>query len=228
MVVKKIQIFVLISSVLLSFCFVSHAQENEILLINGKRIEATVIQNDGEFLKYEFKKKDNLFVKEIDLLRVYSFTKNKNETVVYKKDTALGNVFSQDEMRMFIYGESDAEETIKSWPYVVSGFAVGYGVSILDTYSGKDFPETPENDKGFFKSAPSMVHFAVPFVFPIVCGKIKPKVKSKHVSDDLFLVNEQFLIGFQKNARFKRIMGGLVGSLSGTVLGIVTYAMAGE
>ena len=149
-----------------------------------------------------------------------------NKTVC--KSRALGNVFSQDEMRMFIYGESDAEETIKSWPYVVSGFVVGYGVSILDTYSGKDFPETSINEKGFFKSAPSMVHFAVPFVFPIVCGKIKPKVKSKHVSDDLFLVNEQFLIGFQKNARFKRIMGGLVGSLSGTVLGIVTYAMAKE
>jgi len=228
MVAEKIHTLVFISTIFLNLCFVSYAQENEILLINGKRIQATVIQNDGEFLKYEFNKKDNLFVKEIDLLRVYSFTKNKNETVVYKKDTALGNVFSQDEMRMFIYGESDAEETIKSWPYAVSGFVVGYGVSILDTYSGKDLPETSDNEKGFFKSAPSMVHFAVPFVFPIVCGKIKPKVKSKHVSDDLFLVNEQFLIGFQKNARFKRIMGGLVGSLSGTVLGIVTYAMARE
>ncbi len=227
MLQKKNKIVLLTSLILVLTSLVSIGQENELLLVNGKRIEGKVTQNDGEFIKYEYKKKNDLFIKEIDILRVYSFTKNNEETVIYKKDTALGNVFSQDEMRMFIYGESDAETAIKPWPYFASGLTVGYGVSLLDTYSGHDVPETPNiNEKGFFKSAPSMLHFAVPFVFPIVCGKIKPKIKSKHASDDLFLVNEQYLIGFQKNARFKRIMGGLLGSLTGTVLGIVTYSMA--
>ena len=224
---KKNKIVLLISLLLALTSLVSFGQENELLLINGKRIEGTVTQNDGEFLKYEFKKKNDLFIKEIDILRVYSFTKNSEETIIYKKDTALGNVFSQDEMRMFIYGESDAETAIKSWPYFVSGLTVSYGVSLLDTYSGHDVPETLNvNEKGLFKSAPCMLHFAVPFVFPVVWGKIKPKIKSKHASDDLFLVNEQYLIGFQKNARFKRIIGGLLGSLTGSGLGIVTYSIA--
>ena len=226
MLQKKNKTILLTSLILVLTSLVSIGQVNELLLVNGKRIEGKVTQNDGEFLKYEYEKKNNLFIKEIDILRVFSFTKNSEETIIYKQDTALGNVFSQDEMRMFIYGESDAETAIKSWPYFVSGLTVGYGVSLLDTYSGYDNLETPENEKGFFKSAPSMLHFAVPFVFPVVCGKIKPKIKSKHASDDLFLVNEQYLIGFQKNARFKRIIGGLLGSLTGSVLGIVTYSIA--
>jgi len=226
MLQKKNKTILLTSLILVLTSLVSIGQVNELLLVNGKRIEGKVTQNDGEFLKYEYEKKNNLFIKEIDILRVFSFTKNSEETIIYKQDTALGNVFSQDEMRMFIYGESDAETAIKSWPYFASGLTVGYGVSLLDTYSGYDNLETPENEKGFFKSAPSMLHFAVPFVFPVVCGKIKPKIKSKHASDDLFLVNEQYLIGFQKNARFKRIIGGLLGSLTGSVLGIVTYSIA--
>jgi len=226
MLQKKNKTILLTSLILVLTSLVSIGQVNELLLVNGKRIEGKVTQNDGEFLKYEYEKKNNLFIKEIDILRVFSFTKNSEETIIYKQDTALGNVFSQDEMRMFIYGESDAETAIKSWPYFVSGLTVGYGVSLLDTYSGYDNLETSENEKGFFKSAPSMLHFAVPFVFPVVCGKIKPKIKSKHASDDLFLVNEQYLIGFQKNARFKRIIGGLLGSLTGSVLGIVTYSIA--
>lgn len=210
---------------MLLFSFGGVAQKDTLLLLNGKLIEGTVTENDGEFLKYEYTKKNNLFVKEIDLLRVYSFTQNGKETVVYEQDTSLGNVFSQDEMRMFIYGEVDSEKTSKAWPFFVSGLAVGYGISIIDTYSGDD-PDTPVNEEGFFGSSPSMMHFAVPFVFPIISGKMRPKIKAKHASDIAFLANEQYIIGYQKNARFKRIMNGLFGSLTGSALGILTYSIA--
>lgn len=198
----------------------SIAQKNTLLLVNGKIVDGKVIHNDGEFIKYEFQQKKNLFIKEMDVLRVYSFTIDDKETVVYKQDTTFGNVFSKDEMRMYIYGESDSENSIKSWPYFVSGAAFAYGMSVYDTFS------TRENDRGFFKEDPSMLHFAIPFIVPIVCGKIKPKIKAKHVSDDLFLVNEQYIMGYQKDARYKRIMGGLFGSLTGTIFGILTYSMS--
>ncbi len=200
-------------------------QNNSIQLLNGKTIEGKVTGNDGEFLTYEYLKKKNHFVKEIDLLRVFSFTKEGEETIVYKQDTSIGNVFSQEEMQMFIYGERDSQEHSKSWPFLVSGFVLSYGISIVDTYSGDD-PDTPENETGFFRSDPSMMHFAVPFVFPIVCGKIRPKITAEHVSEDVFLANEQYIIGYQKNARFKRIMAGFIGSIAGSALGIVTYSIA--
>ncbi|MDC3336836.1 hypothetical protein OAW23_03120 [Flavobacteriales bacterium] len=210
----------LVGIIVVLFSGNSIAQRNTLLLVNGKVLDGKVKHNDGEFIKFEYQKKDNLFIKEIDVLRVYSFSINDQETIVYKKDTAVGNVFSQDEMRMYIYGESDSEKSIKSWPYFVSGAAFSFGMSVFDTYS------TRENDKGFFKADPSMLHFAVPFVVPIVCGKIKPKIKAKHVSDDLFLVNEQYIMGYQKDARYKRIMGGLFGSLTGTFFGILTYSLS--
>jgi len=209
----------------LVFSSVSFAQDNTILLLNGKVLEGEVKSNDGEFLKYHYKKKKNEFVKTIDLQRVYSFTQEGKETIVYEMDTLMGNIYSQDEMRMFIYGEQDADKTSKSWPFVVGGFLGGYGISIYDTYSGDD-PDTPEDESGFFGTGPSAMHFVAPFVISIGSGMIKPKIKARHVSDIAFLANEQYIIGYQKNARFKRIMGGGLGALSGAVAGFVTYLIA--
>jgi len=203
----------------------SYGQENSLLLLNGKKIDGTVTENNGEFLKFEYKKKKNAFVREIDILRVYSFTQSGKETIVYYQDTILGNVFSKDEMRMFIYGEADSDKTSKGWPFFVSGLAVGYGVSLYDTYGGDD-ETTPVNESKFFGAGPSMMHFAVPFVFPIVCGKMKSRIKASQTSETQFLANEQYVIGYQKNARFKRIINGLIGSFIGSAMGMTTYYLA--
>ena len=104
-------------------------------------------------------------------------------------------------------------------------FATGFGLSIADTYGYSDNPETDYNEKGFFKNDPSFLHFATPFVFTIIAGTIKPKIKVKHVKEPTFLANEQYVLGFQKASRSKRLMKGLLGSLAGSVTGLVVNSL---
>ncbi|MFT7614992.1 MAG: hypothetical protein ACI9J3_003980 [Parvicellaceae bacterium] len=213
---------------ILSVLFISagsYAQDSTILLLNGKVIDGVVKENDGEFLKYEFSNKKNRFIKEIDILRVYSFTAANKETIVYYQDTMLGNVYSVDEMRMLIYGEADSDKNSKGWPFFAAGAAIAGGHYIFDTYGGDD-PDTEVNEARFFGAPPSMMVMLVPFVVPLIGAKIRPRIKSSQTSDPMFLANEQYVIGYQKRSRSKRLMNSFYGILAGTAAGILADVIA--
>ncbi len=130
-------------------------------------------------------------------------------------------------MRMFIYGEKDAYERFKVTKSWLTGFAVGLGVSMYDTYLSENFTCSDGTKKpgGFFKRQPSLAQFIVPFVVPIATGAIKPKMKAKHASDPTFLANEQYIEGFKKIRRFKRVKSSLFGTLAGVAVGMLGYAI---
>jgi len=203
----------------------SYAQDSTILLLNGKTVQGIVKENNGEFLKYEFSKKKNRFVKEIDILRVYSFTAAGKETIVYYQDTMQGNVYSVEEMRMLIYGEVDSDKNSKGWPFFVGAMAIAGGHYLFDTYGGDD-EATPVNENRFFGSAPSMAVVVVPFVLPLIGAKIKPRIKSAQTSDPMFLANEQYVIGYQKRSRAKRLTNTLFGALAGTAAFVLADIIA--
>jgi hypothetical protein len=214
---------------ILSVLFISagsYAQDSTILLLNGKVIDGIVKENNGEFLKYEFSNKKNRFVKEIDILRVYSFTAAGKETIVYYQDTMQGNVYSVDEMRMLIYGEADSDKNSKGWPFFAAGMAIGAGHYIFDTFVFDNKETETINESEMFGSSPSMMVVIVPFVVPLIGAKIRPRIKSSQTSDPMFLANEQYVIGYQKRSRSKRLMSSFYGTLAGTAIGILAHVIA--
>ncbi len=159
--------------------------------------------------------------------RVYSITdKDKKESVLYKTDTTVYNYYTKNEMRMFIYGEEDAYNRFSVKKTLAFSFGLGLGVSLYDTYlsSGYTCNDGTVVQAGLFKRQPSIAQIIVPFVVPIIVGAIKPKMKAKHASDPTYLMNQQYIDGFKKVRRFKRIKSSLLGSLSGIVVGMIGYS----
>lgn len=203
--------------------------QDEILLLNGKSYEGKFLGSSPDIVNFNFVKKSGKIKPfSFENNRVYSYTKEgEEESVLYKKDTSIYQFFSQYEMRMFIYGEKDAYDrfsVLKPW---ASGFAVGLGVSMYDTYLSGNYvcSDGTEKPGGFFKRQPSLAQFIIPFVVPIVAGVIKPKMKAKHASDPTFLANEQYIEGFKKVRRFKRVKSSLFGTISGVALGMLAYTI---
>lgn len=207
----------------------SKVKNGEILRINGKVIKGDVVSNDGEMITYHyFNSREKLFSKQISSLLVFSFTpENEPESVVYRKDTLRGNVFSEEEMRIYVYGERDGQEKTRSWPRFAIGFATSLGVSLYDTY--RPTTDTLLNgvvkEKGLFQNSPSFLHFAYPLAFTIVNGAFRPKVKPHQVSDEAFLLNENYILGHQKAHRGKNLWQGLMGSVAGTATGLILQAV---
>ncbi len=209
--------------------FNSTAQD-KILLLNGKSFEGKFLGSSAELVNFDFIKKSGKTKSfSFENNRVYSYTKQgEEESVLYRKDTSIYLFYSQYEMRMFIYGEKDAYERFKVIKPWATGFALGLGVSMYDTYLSGNYvcSDKHEVSGGFFKRQPSLAQFIIPFVVPIFTGAIKPKMKARHASDPTFLANEQYIEGFKKIRRFKRVKSSLFGTVCGVAVGMLAYTLA--
>ena len=201
--------------------------QDKILLLNGKSYEGKFLSKSEDLVNFNFEKKSGKVKPfSFEMNRVYSVTKEGDkESVLYKTDTTIYNYYSKNEMRMFIYGESDAYKRFKVKKTFAVGFAIGLGVSIYDTYlsGGYVCDNGTQVSGGLFKRQPSLAQIIIPFIVPIVTGAIKPKMKAKHASDPTYLMNQQYIDGFKKVRRFKRIKSSLLGTLAGVAVGMVGY-----
>lgn len=222
-------IFIIVFLLSLFSSKTSNAQDN-ILLLNGKSFEGKFLSKSEDLINFDFIKKSGKAKSfSLENSRIYSYTKSgEEESVLYKKDTSIYHFYSQYEMRMFIYGEKDAYERFKVTRPWVSSFAIGLGVSLFDTYLNNSYttPEGLKIDKGFLNRQPSIAQFLIPFVVPVITGAIKPKMKAKFASDPTFLANENYIQGFKKVRRFKRVKSSLFGTLCGIATGMISYTIA--
>lgn len=220
----------LITLIILTFIATSIKSQDEILLLNGKSFEGKYLSSSEDIVNFNFIKKSGKTKPfSFERNRVYSYTKEGNEeSILYKKDTAIFHYYSQYEMRMFIYGERDAYKRLNALKPWASGFAVGLGVSMYDTYLRGNYvcSDNHEVPGGFFKRQPSLAQFIIPFVVPIVAGALRPKMKAKHASDPTFLANEQYIDGFKKVRRLKSVKSSLFGTVCGVALGMIVYTLS--
>lgn len=217
----------LISFLLILLGTQSFNAQDKILLLNGKSYEGKFLSKSEDLVNFNFVKKSGKTKPfSFERIRVYSVTKEgQEESVLYKKDTSMFLYYSQYEMRMFIYGEKDAYNRYKVTRPWATGFAIGLGVSLYDTYLNEGYTCHNGNEvtKGFLKRQPSLAQFIVPFVVPLTTGAIKPKMKAKFASDPTFLANEYYIEGFKKVRRFRRVKSSLFGTLCGVATGMLAY-----
>lgn len=192
--------------------------QDKITLLNGQVLEVKIkSENDGDIVYFYEKRKKKKEAK-LESYRIFSVEKKgEQEKIMYAQDTAIGNYFSVDEMRMFIYGERDARNNYKAGWFYAGSVVLGYAAVVFDAY---------DSELGFFKSEPSIFPIILPLVFPIVSAKINTKIQSKHVSESAYLLNTEYIDGFKKVARFKRMKNTLLGTVTGVGLGLTTYFIA--
>ena len=77
------------------FASISAIGQDKILMLSGHVLEGNVVDHNRHNLKYEMTKGSSAKTVELESYRVFSFTKDGKETVMYKRDSAIGNYLSE-------------------------------------------------------------------------------------------------------------------------------------
>ena len=188
------------------FSLTNGLAQDKVTLISGAVLDGKVVQVSDSLVNYEQQKKGRTKTRELDAYRVFSVEyADGREVIVYEQDTALGNYFSKDEMRLFIMGEQDASENYKG----SKAFLVGLGLGIA---GGLAIPE-------------SFLVVGVPVGSTLLAMAPRIKIKPELARDRKLLSEPAYLLGFERTARNKKIQNILKGSVLGTILSVVGYSI---
>lgn len=184
--------------------FSAKTQNDEILFLNGKKLKGSLLDKT----KYEFTFKDN---KEkqflIDKYRVFSFTQNNKETIVYEYDTLSGNFLKVEDMKMFVFGERDAHYSFKPHFSNYSALAVGAASGFM-----------MQKDQSF-------VYIPIPLVYTAVTLLFPTKVNQKRLKETKYIKEDEYLRGYERIARSKRtqsvLRNSVIGMAAGFLVGLI-------
>ena len=207
---RGIILFLLLNMLVIIF---PAASQDKITLLNGTVLEVKIKSQTDGIISYYYKKGKKQKEATLEEYRIFSLEKaGKKESILYRKDTTIGNFFTVDEMRMFIYGEQDARNNYGGGFHFVMGTTIGLVAVLFDTY-----------DNDFFKSDPSIFPIVVPLVLPIISSKMGGGVKKRHVSNQAYMMNREYVDGFKRVARYKRMKKSLFGTVLGVATGLGAY-----
>lgn len=195
----------IILTIIIGFiAFTANGQNDEILFLNGKTMKGSLLDKT----KYEFTfkdEKDKEFI--IDKYRVFSFTQNQQETIVYEYDTLSGNFLKVEDMKLFVFGERDAYTSFK--PRIANIAALGIGAA-----SGFMM----QRDQSFVYIPIPLVYTAITLVFPT-------KVNQKLLTDTKYIKEDEYLRGYERIARSKRtqsvLRNSVIGMAAGFLVGLI-------
>lgn len=196
--------------------------QDKVLLLNGSIDRGKIIEETDDFLKLKiYKNGGKEKIISYDKYRIFSTENIAGEEIIhYKMDSTIGNFYSENQMKMYIFGERDARNNFNNNHHFLLGGICGGVVSLADTYR---FTGTDTEPAGFFKISPTVVNFLAPFAVTIVASVIKTKIQKHHVSDLSFLASEEYQTGFNKIRRSKKIKGAFFGSIMGVAAGLTAY-----
>jgi len=175
--------------------------QDEILFLNGKILKGKILDKT----KYEFTFEDESKKQFIlDKYRIFSYTKeNQKESIVYEYDTLSGNFLKVEDMKMFVYGERDANLGYK--PRFANTMALGLG-------AGAGF--MMQKDQSF-------VYIPIPLLYTVVTLMFPTKVNQKNLKDKQHLKEDEYLRGYERVARSKRTQTVLRNSVVGMAVGFL-------
>jgi membrane-associated protease RseP (regulator of RpoE activity) len=194
-----------VSFILLLLLSLSLSAQNDVLmLMNGRTEEGKVISIKDEVIKFEQARKGRTKVKDIEFYRVFSILYGDGRTqVLYVHDTLIGNDYTVEEMHMFILGEKDAQKYYKAPGATVLAFLMaGTG--------------------GFFLAETFLV-VLVPFTTITLNTVPGVRVNPDHVVNAKYINEEPYRSGYKRVAKSKRIQNAVKGSIVGVLAGLSAY-----
>jgi hypothetical protein len=204
--------------------------QDKLLLLNGRIDKGKIVADKEATFDLKINKNgDKEKIIPYDKYRIFSIIDvNGKESVLYKKDTIIGHFLSENQMRMSIYGQRDAHENFGSGRHFLGGFILGFAATIFDTYqfglSKKEIAAgaTPV-PTGFFLRAPSIFPVLFPLSIPLGANLLPSRIIKEDVSNIGYLNSEEYVEGFNKVKKFKKIKNSFLGSLAGMAIGLISY-----
>ncbi|PZE16368.1 hypothetical protein DNU06_13730 [Putridiphycobacter roseus] len=200
--------------------------QDSIILLNGKTFRGDFIELNDDYLVFNSPNKKGDFQMMIEKYRVFSYTKDGMESVLYEHQPDSDNFLTVDQSRKFTLGSYDARNAYSVKPVFYVSLGLTYSVALMDTYLTKKEAAgsvTPGLQTGFFGRAPSILPMGMILVMPISFGLPSTKVREKNILQT-GLRNDQFYYeGFNSVARQRRSLAALKGSALGVLLGYASY-----
>jgi hypothetical protein len=181
------------------------APKDTVQLMNGEIIVSNVIDTSFYGVKILHPKKNKTKEMIIEGERIFSVKfANGHEKFIYFQDTTIGNEFTIEETRYFLYGERDADKGFKSpwWP--VGNFAVGAA-------------------SGFALN--SYFSFLPPFAFPLMTRIPKVTIRHHTVSNLNYLKQDTYILGYERVARKKRVLKSFASGVVGLAVGFAARSV---
>lgn len=196
--IKNISILFLFTLCLIT---INVEAQDKLLFLNGKTLEGKILeQTDYEFSFQDKKNKQY----NIDKYRVFSFTKNEKESIVYKFDTLSGNFLKVEDMQLYVYGERDAYLTYNS--HFVN--AVGLVIGGAGGY--------------FMHKDQSFLYVPIPLIYTTLTLPFGTNVKHQDkIGNQKHLKENEYLRGYDRVARSKRTTNALKSSFVGMGVGFL-------
>lgn len=205
---KRIIMNKLLAILVFLSCFVlkMNAQDT-ILTLEGTRIPVMKysVNNEFQLIEYTNEKGKN---KDIEMDEVFSVKNNETETVMYKMDSSKGDYLCVDDMKSYLRGVEDARKSYGAVLSSVSGLAIGTGAMIY---------ASSKNAKINMFWAP-----VIPLAFCIGISFTNPCINNIKRSHPGWSNNERYLVGFDNEARKKRVKNAILSSLAGMLVSSVT------
>ena len=224
-------IITLICIFFLGYSFAQN-EKDSILLLNGKvftgKITGTGVVKEDSVVNYSYtNKKGKLSFHSVEMKRIFSYTQTGMSRTVYFPNEFQGDYLTIKETHDVTIGSYDARKTFKPHVPFWTGFGLGLGASLWDTYLTKkaatDSSLIAPKEPGFFKGDPSIFPFIVPIVCSVSWAIPSFKLKKKKMLHKRYHGNEFYYRGYHRIAKQKRMLGGLLGSLGGIGVGLGLY-----
>lgn len=207
------------------------AEQDSIILLNGRVYLGAIISTDNQLVTFTEKdKKGNVLNSQIEEYRIFSYTRNNKETVLYTQNDEMDNFLTITEARNTTLGSYDARQTFKPRFVFWSSVAVGYGARLWDTYllqktiDNKDYIGS-ETTGVFFKSRPSLFPVLAPLLLSVTWSIPSFRIKPEQMIQKHLLNDDSYYRGFHRIAKQKRMLAALTGSVIGIGAGLITYGV---
>lgn len=181
---------------------------SKLQLMNGKLMSVALTDSSGANFFFRVQKNNGKWVdKNLYKDQVFSvISPVGNESILYRRNEIIGDNYSIEEMRYFIYGESDAIKGYNAKPTFLGGLAIGAG-GAYGIQGGIIYP------------------FLIPLCYTLSMQVPFIKVKAETIADHKYTFHETYKLGYEKTARTKKAMNALFGSLIGAAIGTTVYEL---
>ena len=195
--------FFLVSSLLTNL---KASAQDTIVMLNGKRINGTVLEIQETSIKYRIGTNLNDKVRSIKSDRVFAINKsNGEEKIIFKPDTLDEPDFNVSQLRLFIKGEQAAQAGYHNTLNKAAAFAVGVGSSFFSIYG-----------------------LVGPALYSSIVGSVSPDINKQKNTDPALINVTDYQEGYLSVAQSKKIKNSYIAGMIGFVAGFTAQSIIGN
>ncbi len=180
--------------------------QDKLLLMNGAEMTCNVIDDSGVVIVFETTKKNGkVKTREVHKSEVFSYTlENREELILYVQDSLFGDIYTEDQMLMYMAGQYDGRNNFKALPTAVVGFVLCGTVAAL----GGD---------GLLTA------IGPPMLYTLFQLAPKIHIREKYMTNTNYKYNEIYAAGFEPPARTRKLLAALSGGYAGSAAAVILY-----